>query len=177
MEQKVINRDKGICQCCGSEKHPHVHHIHSYEKYPDLRVDITNGITLCKWCHGKYHSHYGIRDANPIDLMDFFNRFGRSSTVIINESNSSENDIEEEIITIPSYELDNNRKYSSFLNIINSLSDDKGYCSYTDIISRLKSKFDINTIESMIKTVKNRGLIYEPSEGYVVITSPEYLKM
>lgn len=61
---EVVSRDK-VCQCCGSEKYPVAHHVFSYENYPKLRVDPNNGIRLCKWCHGKYHSHYGITNANP----------------------------------------------------------------------------------------------------------------
>ena len=72
---EVVSRDK-VCQCCGSEKHPRAHHIFSYENYPKLRVDPHNGIRLCKWCHGKYHSHYGISNANPKTFTEFMKRFG-----------------------------------------------------------------------------------------------------
>lgn len=89
--QEVINRDKSICQCCGAEKYPHAHHIFSYKNYPDLRLDVNNGITLCKWCHEKYHSLYGIRDANFVDLNKFLNRFGRrTNNIIIKESKGDE---------------------------------------------------------------------------------------
>ena len=73
-KQNVLNRDMGICQCCGSDKHPEVHHIFSYEKYPRLRVDVDNGITLCKWCHQKYNSHFGHK-GNGINFMKFIKRF------------------------------------------------------------------------------------------------------
>lgn len=71
---EVITRDK-ICQCCGSEKYPVAHHIFGYENYPDYRVDLNNGVQLCKWCHGKYHSHYG-KYATPETLIKFMRRFG-----------------------------------------------------------------------------------------------------
>ena len=71
---EVIYRDK-ICQCCGSEKYPVAHHIFSYEHHPQYRVDPNNGIRLCKWCHGKYHSHYG-KNANPKTFAKFIKRFG-----------------------------------------------------------------------------------------------------
>jgi len=71
---EVIHRDK-VCQCCGSEKHPVAHHIFGYEHYPKHRVDPNNGIRLCKWCHGKYHSHYGM-NANPKTFVKFIRRFG-----------------------------------------------------------------------------------------------------
>ena len=71
---EVISRDK-VCQCCGSKKHPVAHHIFGYEHYPKHRVDPNNGIRLCKWCHGKYHSHYGM-NANPKSFVKFMRRFG-----------------------------------------------------------------------------------------------------
>ena len=71
---EVIHRDK-ICQCCGSKKYPVAHHIFGYEHYPKHRVDPNNGIRLCKWCHGKYHSHYGM-NANPKTFVKFIKRFG-----------------------------------------------------------------------------------------------------
>ena len=69
-KSEVVSRDK-VCKCCGSEKHPVAHHVFSYENYPKLRVDPNNGIRLCKWCHGKYHSHYGITNANPKTFTEF----------------------------------------------------------------------------------------------------------
>ena len=74
-KSEVVSRDK-VCKCCGSEKHPVAHHVFSYENYPKLRVDPHNGIRLCKWCHGKYHSHYGITNANPKTFIEFIKRFG-----------------------------------------------------------------------------------------------------
>ncbi|SEL37954.1 replicative DNA helicase Mcm [Methanobrevibacter gottschalkii] len=71
---EVISRDK-VCQCCGSKKYPVAHHIFGYEHYPKHRVDPNNGIRLCKWCHGKYHSHYGM-NANPKTFVKFIRRFG-----------------------------------------------------------------------------------------------------
>ena len=71
---EVISRDK-VCQCCGSTKYPVAHHIFGYEHYPKHRIDHNNGIRLCKWCHGKYHSHYGM-NANPKTFIKFIKRFG-----------------------------------------------------------------------------------------------------
>lgn len=71
---EVIHRDK-VCQCCGSKKYPVAHHIFGYEHYPKHRVDPNNSIRLCKWCHGKYHSHYGM-NANPKTFVKFIKRFG-----------------------------------------------------------------------------------------------------
>lgn len=58
--QSVKARDKYICQCCGQRGHKLVsHHILPWERYPELQLDVSNGITLCESCHADYHSSTG----------------------------------------------------------------------------------------------------------------------
>lgn len=54
----VLSRDNYTCQGKADEHHSqlHAHHIKSYAKYPELRYDVNNGITLCRSCHIKEHS-------------------------------------------------------------------------------------------------------------------------
>ena len=72
--KQVLERDGHRCQCCGGDKHLVAHHIFNYKDYPLLRCSVDNGITLCKWCHGKYHSYYG-KKANAHTLMEYYKRF------------------------------------------------------------------------------------------------------
>lgn len=54
----VFTRDGWTCQDCNRKvKTIHAHHKKEFAKYPDLRLDVDNGITLCKLCHQKRHSH------------------------------------------------------------------------------------------------------------------------
>ena len=51
----VIRRDKK-CRCCGDRKGRHAHHIKSAAYYPELRFVVSNGITLCDFCHMFIHT-------------------------------------------------------------------------------------------------------------------------
>lgn len=52
--EKVIERD-GACVQCGSRVKLHAHHIKPFAQFPELRLEINNGITLCETCHRKLH--------------------------------------------------------------------------------------------------------------------------
>lgn len=49
----VLFRDEYKCQLCGDGTKITPHHIRTWIKYPDLRYNVNNGITLCKKCHYK----------------------------------------------------------------------------------------------------------------------------
>jgi len=53
----VYERDKFTCVGCGDKRGHNLqaHHILSYAKYPRLRLELSNGVTLCKKCHAKLH--------------------------------------------------------------------------------------------------------------------------
>jgi hypothetical protein len=49
----VYLRDKFTCSVCSDNKghNLHAHHIKRFCDYPELRFDVSNGITLCSTCH------------------------------------------------------------------------------------------------------------------------------
>jgi 5-methylcytosine-specific restriction endonuclease McrA len=54
----VFARDDWTCQKCdargtgGAYVRIEAHHIKPFAKFPRLRLDVDNGLTLCKSCHG-----------------------------------------------------------------------------------------------------------------------------
>ena len=54
---KVFLRDSFTCQKCKIKGGVlNAHHIKPFSKHPELRTELSNGITLCEYCHKKEHS-------------------------------------------------------------------------------------------------------------------------
>lgn len=65
--EKIFEKDNYTCQKCGAQSaigertYLTPHHIKLFAKYPDLRYEVTNGITLCENCHcsvDKYRARF-----------------------------------------------------------------------------------------------------------------------
>ena len=70
--KSVFTRDDYTCQACrvkGGYLHPH--HVKNFSEWPELRVILSNGITLCKSCHYKFHKQYGFRN-NTLEQVNKF---------------------------------------------------------------------------------------------------------
>jgi len=66
----VLARDLYRCRNCGRQCRKHekglaAHHIQSYATAPALRLDLNNGITLCRSCHMRLHG----RSPRPAALI------------------------------------------------------------------------------------------------------------
>lgn len=58
----VFERDEYRCIHCFDDKGGNLvaHHLNSYNAFPEQRLLIENGVTLCESCHGKFHRQYGF---------------------------------------------------------------------------------------------------------------------
>jgi hypothetical protein len=61
----VFKRDNYTCVICKDKKGGNLEadHIKDFALYPELRLDINNGRTLCKSCHKKT-DNYGFKKSN-----------------------------------------------------------------------------------------------------------------
>lgn len=57
----VFERDNYTCQLCGQVGGKlNAHHIKPFAGSPEGRLDVSNGVTLCKECHKEVHRNGGI---------------------------------------------------------------------------------------------------------------------
>ena len=52
-KREVKQRDGYACRACGETIPLHAHHIKPRSKYPELALELDNGITLCGNCHAR----------------------------------------------------------------------------------------------------------------------------
>ncbi|MFJ8513813.1 HNH endonuclease [Lysinibacillus xylanilyticus] len=71
-KRKCLKRDNWTCRCCNKKGGTlHVHHIFGYSKHPLLRIEVLNGITLCKSCHIGVNGFHGIYSCYNFTISDF----------------------------------------------------------------------------------------------------------
>ncbi len=93
-------RDGNKCVICGSPNTLQVHHIYGVKDYGFLFSDTSNGITLCKECHQKYHQLYD--EVNPYTWTKYIlKNEWNASTISIKYNNGS-------VQEIPLFDLQNN---------------------------------------------------------------------
>ena len=77
--KEVFIRDGYTCQCCGikSGKGKSVcleaHHKNNFKDFVEERFLVSNGVTLCKDCHKKFHSMFGKKNNTEEQFKKFIN--------------------------------------------------------------------------------------------------------
>lgn len=75
---KVFKRDGFNCLNCGTNSTVNnrlvAHHIVNHHSYPEGRIDVDNGATLCSECHWEFHRLYGTMNNNQKQLNDFLKK-------------------------------------------------------------------------------------------------------
>lgn len=67
--EAIYKRDDYTCQSCKQRGgHLAPHHIKSWTKYPTLRFEVNNGITLCESCHALTYNYKGRRQYALLSL-------------------------------------------------------------------------------------------------------------
>lgn len=75
-EENVKNRDNCRCVICGNTDELEVHHISPYATDYDNRINVENGITLCRRHHnarvkGSFHQDFGTHSNTPEQLLEY----------------------------------------------------------------------------------------------------------
>lgn len=50
------------CKVCRAKKDIVAHHLYSYSTHVDMRLDVNNGVTLCRQHHKNFHKKYGYKN-------------------------------------------------------------------------------------------------------------------
>ncbi|WZL56185.1 hypothetical protein SP3_00126 [Bacillus phage fHSPT3] len=73
--RSVYERDNYTCVKCGKRGGTlHAHHINSYSRFPELRVEVSNGATLCEEDHKEFHRLYGIHKFTAEDFYEYLKK-------------------------------------------------------------------------------------------------------
>ena len=68
----VFSREDYTCGRCKQKGgRLEAHHLLAFARYPELRLDISNGVTLCKSCHHKFHKENGTKSFTVDQLEEF----------------------------------------------------------------------------------------------------------
>ena len=62
-----------VCEKCDKKRKTtrtlHAHHIYSWDKFPDKRYTMKNGVVLCIKCHNAFHRKYRFEALDKPNLL------------------------------------------------------------------------------------------------------------
>jgi hypothetical protein len=71
----IFTRDNFTCQKYGTKGGIiRAHHINNFSDFPELRLNLDNGITLSDVAHREFHKIYGKRNNTMEQLLEFINK-------------------------------------------------------------------------------------------------------
>lgn len=99
---KIYELDNWTCKIpsCGYKgKRIEAHHIYPFRDFPDLRLNINNGITLCFWCHRQVFGKEFLLAKGFLGLIE--NRVNSVELLLIKDNTepSLDRNIEEGVTT------------------------------------------------------------------------------
>jgi 5-methylcytosine-specific restriction endonuclease McrA len=65
----VFSRDGYTCQRCGRGRGIVAHHVENYHACRSKRLDLNNGVTLCRECHVGFHRVFGYKNNSLAQLV------------------------------------------------------------------------------------------------------------
>lgn len=69
--EQVLKRDNEQCIYCGKKDDKmNAHHILAWQFYPNLRFNVSNGVTVCQECHKKIHNIFGYNSKEKMLLNE-----------------------------------------------------------------------------------------------------------
>lgn len=70
--KNVLIKDNYTCQITGQRGGKlSAHHLYSWDKHPEKRFDINNGVTILKSLHKEFHDIYGRGNNTPEQFEDY----------------------------------------------------------------------------------------------------------
>ncbi len=86
LRKKVYKRDNYACQCCGDNNGGNLegHHLCSWYSNKKFRYVTSNGVTLCKECHKKFHKEFGRKNNTRKQFTKFLQNYN-SKSIIVNK--------------------------------------------------------------------------------------------